>query len=87
MVCNYNYSSIHYHVVQMVVSNFDSENWFQPNVSPLLHEHLQDSDIECHYFGCYYADDNYYLFELGIDYGDIVHRVTFPNATCTFSQG
>ena len=40
-------------------------------------QHLLESDIECHYFGCYagarFAYDNNYFF-------------TFSTATCTFSQ-
>jgi hypothetical protein len=75
--------------MQTVVSistSIDHQQWMKSDVTPLLHEHLQDSDIECHYFGCYHVNtdhEEYYDYDPEVLFK---RAILFPNATCTFSQ-
>ena len=68
--------------MQMTYIITTSREHNQWSVSP---PHLQDSDIECRYFGCYYIDifDDKYI---DVNYDDLIDIVILPNATCTFSQ-
>ena len=54
-------------------STSQREGW-KPNVSPPTNQHPSEFDLECQYFGCYYADPD-----------DAPYIYTFPTATCTFS--